>query len=282
MIAFEDAQRIHEWCTGRKAEGLTVGFVPTMGALHEGHVSLVQIARRHTDVVVSSIFVNPTQFNDPSDYEQYPVSLENDTEMLEAAGCDAVFIPAVREIYPQGRTYDLEVDLGYLGECMEAVRRPGHFEGVMQVVKRLLEIVIPDILYLGRKDYQQYRVVSRMVETYGLPVAVEQCPIIREDDGLAMSSRNRRLSPEARRAAVKLSRALSFICGRWKTAAPEELTALQAEWLAKDDLIEVEYLEIVDESSLRPIGGWSESESAVAFIAAWVGGIRLIDNATIY
>jgi pantoate--beta-alanine ligase len=282
MIEFQTSEDIGQWCARLRENGRKVGFVPTMGALHEGHMSLIRIARRECDIVVSSIFVNPTQFNDPADYEQYPVSAEQDKAMLNSEGCDAVFTPAVPEIYPDGREYDLKVDLGYLAECMEAAGRPGHFEGVMQVVKRLLDIVLPDVLYLGRKDYQQFRIVSRMVEACQLPVEVRQCPIIREADGLAMSSRNRRLSPEARTTARRLSGALFAIRDEWQLAPPTALAAKYREILDSDPKIAVEYLEIVDESSLQPLDSWEDAQSAIAFIAAVVGGIRLIDNVIIY
>ena len=253
-----------------------------MGALHEGHMSLIRIARKHCDIVVSSIFVNPTQFNEKADYERYPITLEEDRAMLLSEGCDAVFIPSVPEIYPGSRSYDLEVDLGYIGQCMEAEKRPGHFDGVMQVVKKLLDIVGPDILYLGRKDYQQYRVICKMVETYRLPVEVRECPIVREEDGLAMSSRNRRLSIDARQAAMELHSVLGTIVETWKEYQPDHLTQKYTLKLNEHPLIDVEYLEIVDNETLRTIQSWSGTKSAIVCIAAFVGGIRLIDNATIY
>ncbi|MCP4124547.1 MAG: pantoate--beta-alanine ligase [Bacteroidetes bacterium] len=282
MLEFDKLVNIHEWCSDRRKEGLSIGFVPTMGALHQGHMSLIKIARKNCDIVISSIFVNPTQFNVASDYEKYPITIEEDSLMLKEEGCDAVFIPPVLEIYPESDTYDLDVDLGYIGECMEASKRPGHFEGVMQVVKRLLEIVTPDVLYLGRKDYQQFRVVGKMVETYNLPVKVEQCPIVREDDGLAMSSRNRRLSPEARQAATSLSMSLAAIVDGWQQHDPHHLTQKYTQKLNEHHLIDVEYLDIVDNETLRPINDWNETENAIVCVAAYVGGIRLIDNATIY
>ncbi len=282
MLEFNISKEINLWSKKQRENGLSIGFVPTMGALHEGHLSLIRIARAKNDIVVSSIFVNPTQFNNKRDLEKYPISIAADKEMLESEGCDAVFIPSRNEIYPSGEDYDLDVDLGYIGECMEASHRPGHFEGVMQVVKLLLEIVEPDILFLGRKDYQQYRVVKRMVETYNLPLEVEQCPIIREEDGLAMSSRNRRLTAEERAAGLLLSRALFQIKENWKNDSPDHLTKIYTHQLNSHKLIDVEYLEIADNETLRPVKEWSDSASVIVCIAAIVGEIRLIDNATIY
>lgn len=282
MIEFKIGSDIGKYCDENKVKGLTVGFVPTMGALHEGHMSLIKIAKAKNDLVVSSIFVNPTQFNDKKDYDKYPISVEEDKAMLTKAGCDAVFIPSVQAIYPQSTDYDLKVDLGYLAECLEAKHRPGHFEGVMQVVKRLLDLVRPTTLYLGRKDYQQFLVVKKMVETYQLPINVEQCPIVREVDGLAMSSRNRRLTEQERSAGLQLSYVLRQIKAQWKEKSPEELMTWYKELLNAHPLIEVEYLEIIHSNSLKPIDSWENAEEAMACIAAKVGEIRLIDNTTIY
>ena len=282
MIEFNTSANVHEWCLEIRDDGRKVGFVPTMGALHEGHLSLIRIAREECDTVVASIFVNPTQFNESSDYEKYPVTIEEDKAMLLAEQCDAVFVPGVYEIYPDTKEFDTDVDLGYLATRMEAARRPGHFEGVMQVVKRLLEIVEPDALYLGRKDYQQFMVISKMVETIKIPVDVIECPIIREEDGLAMSSRNRRLSKAGRQAAVHLSQALRNIKEHWRQRTPFEYSTSYFALLNEHPLIDVEYLEIVESASLRSIDDWHEAESAIAFIAAFVDDIRLIDNLTIY
>ena len=282
MIEFKIGKEIGKFCDENKSKGKSVGFVPTMGALHKGHMSLVEIAKSKNDIVVSSIFVNPTQFNDKKDFEKYPNSIAEDKAMLTEAGCNAVFIPSVEEIYPENTDYDLDVDLGYLAECLEAKHRPGHFEGVMQVVKRLLDVDRPTTLYLGRKDYQQYLVVKKMVETYKIPIDVIQCPIIREEDGLAMSSRNRRLTVEERSASLQLSYVLNQIKSKWKMKSPLELMIWYKELLNAHPLIDVEYLEIIDSNSLKPIDNWEVASNAMVCIAAKVGEIRLIDNATIY
>ncbi len=282
MIEFKNSIEINEWCEGLKAKGRTVGFVPTMGALHEGHMSLMHQAKAKSDYVVSSIFVNPTQFNDPKDFEKYPISIVEDKAMLTNAGCDAVFIPAVTEIYPNSTNYDLKVELGYLAECLEAKHRPGHFEGVMQVVKKLLDIVAPDFLFLGRKDYQQFLVVKAMVNHYHIPVEVIQCPIVREADGLAMSSRNRRLSEEEHSAALQLSYVLQQFQQQWKAHTPSQLQVNYHDFLNAHPLINVEYLEVVNAETLQAIDSWTVTPYAMVCVAAKVGEIRLIDNATIY
>jgi pantoate--beta-alanine ligase len=282
MIEFKNSIEINEWCKEIKAKGQTIGFVPTMGALHEGHISLIHQAKAQSDYVVSSIFVNPTQFNDPKDFEKYPISLAEDKAMLTNAGCDAVFIPSVKEIYPESTTYHLKVDLGYLAECLEAKHRPGHFEGVMQVVKKLLDIVEPQFLFLGRKDYQQYLVVKTMVNHYQLPVEVIQCQIVREVDGLAMSSRNRRLSAVEHSAALQLSYALNQIQQQWKLKTPAQLGHFYIDFLNAHPLIKVEYLEVVNAESLQSISEWTMAKSAMVCMAAKIGEVRLIDNATIY
>lgn len=258
-----------------------VGFVPTMGALHEGHISLIKASRSKTNCTVCSIFVNPTQFNDKADFEKYPIQIDHDLEMLLAAGCDAVFVPSVDEIYPQGTTRQADVDLGFIGTTLEAEHRPGHFQGVLQVVKRLLDIVQPDILFMGQKDYQQCMVIARLIEHYQLPVLLKIVETMREKDGLAMSSRNMRLSPEERTSALKLSAALFTIKKNYKTTSLEQLLQEQLTWLSQDELINVEYLAAVNGKTLEPITTFSEDIPTTILIAAKVGNIRLIDNLTV-
>ncbi len=255
-----------------------VGFVPTMGALHEGHISLIKASKSKTNITVCSIFVNPTQFNDKADFEKYPVQIDHDLEMLLAAGCDAVFVPSVEEIYPQGTAQKTEVDLGFIGTTLEAEHRPGHFQGVLQVVKRLLDIVQPDVLFMGQKDYQQCMVIARLIEHYQLPVMLKIIDTMREQDGLAMSSRNMRLSPEARISAKKLSAALFRIKKKLKTTDLSRLLQEQQEILSEDELIRVEYLVAANGKTLEPMTTYSEDTPTTLLIAAIVGNIRLIDN----
>jgi pantoate--beta-alanine ligase len=256
----------------------TVGFVPTMGALHEGHLSLIKASKTKSDITVCSIFVNPTQFNDKKDFEKYPIQIDKDLEMLLDANCDVVFVPNVEEIYPNGTLERTTVDLGFIGKTLDGEHRPGHFEGVLQVVKRLLDIVQPDLLFLGQKDYQQCMVLTKLVEHYQLPVKVEICDTLREKDGLAMSSRNARLNAGERIAAVKISQSLFYIKEHIKDQSIHELIEEQLKFLAEDEIIQVEYLTVVNGKTLEPVDIYQENTPLTALIAAKVGQVRLIDN----
>ena len=258
-----------------------VGFVPTMGALHDGHLSLIQASKSKTDITVCSIFVNPTQFNDKKDFDKYPIQLDRDLEMLLAANCDVVFVPSVEEIYPNGVLEKTDVDLGFIGKTLDAAHRPGHFEGVLQVVKRLLDIVQPDFLFLGQKDYQQCMVLSKLVEHYQIPVIVEICDTLREKDGLAMSSRNIRLTEVERAISVKLSQALFYIKENIANQPIAALIQTQKDILAKDGQIDVEYLIVVNGKTLEPIEEYQKDIPLTTLIAAKIGQVRLIDNVII-
>ncbi|MFN8282201.1 MAG: pantoate--beta-alanine ligase [Chitinophagales bacterium] len=255
-----------------------IGFVPTMGALHQGHISLIEQSKTQTKVTVCSIFVNPTQFNDKKDYDKYPIQLDKDLEMLLAAGCDVVFVPTVEEIYPKGTLDKIKIDLGFIGKTLDAEHRPGHFEGVLQVVKRLLDIVQPDVLFLGQKDYQQCMVLTRLVEHFHLPVEIKICDTLRESDGLAMSSRNARLSADDRQIAVKLSQALFYIKKHISEIPLQQLIVDQTNFIQEDDLIKVEYLVIVNGKTLQPISEYDASIPTTVLVAAKLGEVRLIDN----
>lgn len=259
----------------------SVGFVPTMGALHNGHLSLISTSKSKTDITICSIFVNPTQFNDKKDFDKYPVQIDRDLEMLMHAKCDVVFVPSVEEIYPNGTLDKIDIDLGFIGKTLDATQRPGHFEGVLQVVKRLLDIVQPDSLFLGQKDYQQCMVLHKLVEHYQLPVKIEICETMRENDGLAMSSRNTRLNEEERKIAVKLSQAIFYIKDNIREKPISELIEIQKNSLANDGLIDVEYLIVVNGKTLEPIADFEENVSLAVLIAAKVGQVRLIDNVII-
>lgn len=258
-----------------------IGFVPTMGALHEGHLSLINASKSKTDISVCSIFVNPTQFNDKKDFDKYPIQIDKDLEMLLSAGCDVVFVPSVDEIYPNGTLEKTSVDLGFIGKTLDGEHRPGHFDGVLQVVKRLLDIVQPDLLFLGQKDYQQCMVLTRLVEHYQLPVKIEICPTLREKDGLAMSSRNTRLNNEERKSSVKLSQAIYFIKNSIQHKPIPELIKEQKEILEQDKLIQVEYIVVVNGKNLQPVDVYQKDIPLTVLIAAKVGQIRLIDNVII-
>lgn len=276
MIIYKRAGDLVKSLEKHRAAGRSIGFVPTMGALHEGHISLIAISKRLTSLTVCSIFVNPTQFNDPGDFQKYPVTLERDIPMLEKAGVDILFLPEVAEMYPNG-TKQLETyDLGPLETLLEGKYRPGHFQGVCQVMRRLLEKARPDHLFMGSKDYQQCMVVQRLLAIMGLPTLLHRCPIIREPDGLAMSSRNLRLSPEQRGNATAIYRALMTIKTGFEVN-PVPTLIKNAGRILEAAGFRVDYITIADAVTLEPISGPSPS-GAVALVAAFQGDIRLIDN----
>lgn len=282
MQVFQTAAEIQKYLLEIKILGnKTIGFVPTMGALHQGHLSLIERSKAASTITVCSIFVNPTQFNDKKDYEKYPIQLDNDLELLLGVGCDVVFVPTVEEIYPNGILDIPQVDLGFVGKTLDAEHRPGHFEGVLQVVKRLLDIVQPDFLFLGQKDYQQCMVLNKLIEHYQLPIQIKIGETLREKDGLAMSSRNTRLNPTERQLALKLSQALFFIKKHISEIPIPKLIDEQIAFIQKDNLIKVEYLTIVNGKTLEPISTYNTQIPTTALIAAKIGEVRLIDNVII-
>lgn len=258
-----------------RKEGAKIGFVPTMGALHNGHISLVETAKQNADYTVVSIFVNPTQFNNPEDLEKYPRTVEDDIALLEENGVDAVFVPSVSEVYPESYAAT-EIDLGSLATVMEGEFRPGHFQGVVEVVKRFFDIVQPAIACFGKKDFQQLAIIKYMVEYFHLPVEIISCTTKREPSGLAMSSRNMRLSEGEKEASTVLFKTLQFVEDEWVNYSPNELKKKCIEHINETDL-SVEYFEIVDPKSLQPLNQhWGEK--AVCCVAAFCGDVRLIDN----
>jgi pantoate--beta-alanine ligase len=259
-----------------KTDHKTIGLVPTMGALHQGHISLFKNAKRENGVVVGTIFVNRIQFNNPDDFAKYPKNPEKDIALL-AGLCDILFIPEEKEIYSGMRK--IEVDLGILSSIMEAKFRPGHFDGVAQIVYRLFELIKPDSAYFGQKDLQQYKVIETMANQYQLPVELTMCPIIREDDGLAMSSRNIRLSSDVRSTASKLHIALNYASDLLQFGdSIEQIKTKVANFLSKYKPIELEYFEIVDAGTLVPISNVKAQNEIALCIAANLAGVRLIDN----
>lgn len=258
----------------------STGFVPTMGALHEGHLSLIKESRKHNECTVCSIFINPTQFNDPGDYQRYPVTVEKDIQLLEEAGTDILFLPTVDTIYPGGTGHLPYYELGGLEELLEGKFRPGHFQGVCQVMHRLLQLVQPDNLYMGQKDYQQCLVVARLLTLMQSSVRLHPCPILREPNGLAMSSRNQRLSPQQREMAAALFRVLAYIRDNIRDGDLETLKATALSLLDKN-VFRLDYLEIAHTESLEPVKHWDGHSPLVVLIAAFLGEVRLIDNMTI-
>ena len=259
---------------------LSIGFVPTMGTLHKGHLSLIEIAAAQNDAVVVSIFVNPTQFNNPDDLRNYPRDLESDLEILKSTNCQIVFSPGDDEIYPDENSKKRNFNFGHLGRIMEGKYRPGHFNGVANVVKRLFEIVKPAKAYFGQKDIQQFQIIQYLTRNYlsNLAIQLVKCPIIREKDGLAMSSRNVLLTDEQRRSAVLISKSLFNAKEIFNQYEPEKLKYKIIGELNADPNLEVEYLEIVNDTDLKVIGRWDDAEKILACIAVKVGNVRLIDN----
>lgn len=279
MLLIKDIPVLQAYLASRSKAGESIGFVPTMGALHQGHFSLVETALSANACTVCSIFVNPTQFNDPADFEKYPVTLDSDILGLERAGCSVLFLPSATSLYPAG-TRGLETyELGFLDTVFEGPNRPGHFQGVCQVVRRLLEAVKPQNLYMGQKDYQQCMVVSRLLEIMGSSVRLYTCPTLREADGLAMSSRNRRLSDAGREKANGIYQALSLIKNDLK-AGPVEPVLSRGRALLEEKGFQPEYLSLADARRLEPVTHWDGQQPLVALAAAFLEGVRLIDNMT--
>ncbi|MBN2611868.1 MAG: pantoate--beta-alanine ligase [Bacteroidales bacterium] len=260
-----------------KRTSFNVGFVPTMGALHEGHLSLLKSSKEKDHCTVVSIFVNPTQFNDKNDFEKYPRNVDKDLEILESAGCNIVFVPNEKEIYPEPDTRVF--DFGGLDQVMEGQCRPGHFNGVAQVVTRLFKIVKPCRAYFGYKDFQQLAIIRFIVKKYNIPVEIVACPIVRESTGLAMSSRNTRLCESDRAKASKISKVLFYLKDRYNSFhSVKEMQAYVAGELTLNDGFDLEYFEVVDEETLLPPDSLQQPVSKVGCIAVWIGGVRLIDN----
>ena len=278
MKVIRKADELRAWSAEQRAAGLTLGFVPTMGALHDGHLSLVARARENNDAVAVSVFVNPTQFNNPDDLKTYPRTEEADLAKLKAAGVDVAFVPTVEEMYPEPDTRVFE--LGPVAEVMEGKMRPGHFNGVAQVVSRLFVMVNPTHAYFGEKDFQQIAVIRKMVELEGGfgGLQIVDVPIKREADGLAMSSRNVRLSPELRAVAPGIYKALQAGVEYARNHSVEETTEYVVNQINTIDGLETEYFQIVDGKTCQPISDWSESEMPVGCVTVFAGDVRLIDN----
>jgi pantoate--beta-alanine ligase len=277
MIIFKQPTDIHSFLLKKKNEKLVTGFVPTMGALHAGHIALIKKAQLENDLVICSIFVNPTQFNDTRDFEKYPITIEKDIFSLEKAGCDVLFLPTVIAIYPSGVNRSTNYNLGYLETIMEGKFRPGHFQGVCQVVRRLLEITIADRLYLGQKDFQQCLVIKKMIADFHIDTKTVICDTQREANGLAMSSRNKRLVETERESAAAIHSALLYIKGAAKEKSINQLKEDATAQLTKKGF-KVDYVEIATTDKLEALTMWDGKTSAVALIAAFLGEVRLIDN----
>lgn len=275
MLVFKTRAALGSFLSKFYSANRSIGFVPTMGALHEGHLSLIERAKSECDVVICSIFVNPTQFNDPKDLEKYPRPIEHDIQLLEEVKCDALFLPEVEEIYTGKEHW--AIDLEGLDQILEGKTRSGHYQGVTQVVKILFDIVAPTKAFFGQKDYQQLLVIRKMVTKLGLDVQVVMCPTVRENDGLAMSSRNIRLSAIERKNALALYHALQLAQSEFQVKSIPEILEHATNYLKTSEGIDLDYFQICDGSSLEPTTD-KHAASLVALVAAQLGQIRLIDN----
>jgi pantoate--beta-alanine ligase len=295
MIFFNSKGPFIEYMAKVRNEGKIIGFVPTMGALHNGHISLINRAKQSCDLVVCSIFVNPTQFNNSSDLDKYPRTLDTDKLLLEKAACDVVFAPEVSEIYSKEElerkaqnkedkswTNGKIIDFGQLDKVMEGAQRPGHFNGVAQIVSKLFRIVQPHMAFFGQKDFQQLAIIKSMVKQLDLPVEIIACPILREKDGLAMSSRNVRLTAEQREKVPLISQTLFKLKEIYSQHSPAQLKNIVTEQFASIPEMKLAYIEIVDATTLQPITDFKKTKNAVACIAVELGNLRLIDNVILY
>lgn len=282
MIICRSSEELKQHLPDKDTDNYSVGFVPTMGALHQGHISLLNCAKKKTAFTVVSLFVNPTQFNDPEDYEKYPRNIDTDLNLLERNGCDLVFIPSYEDIYPQG-VADKTYDLGNLDKVMEGPSRPGHFNGVAMVVHRLFELVEPTDAFFGEKDFQQLAIIKYLVTSLNLSITIHGCPILRENNGLAMSSRNERLTSEQREEAAVIYATLKEAREQWnRFSSTDELKGFVINKINDNPYLQVEYFELVDANTLQELVDIANANEAVGCVAVYAGNIRLIDNIRFY
>ena len=277
MIIFKKKIDISNYIVNYKKTSGKIGFIPTMGALHKGHISLIEASKKTDTLTICSIFVNPTQFNNTADFKKYPVTIEKDIDMLEKAGCNVLFLPSVEEIYPADSSTTLPYELGFIETVLDGKYRPGHFQGVCNVVQRLLDIVQPNTIYLGQKDYQQCIIIKKLTELIQSPTQIIICPTLRESDGLAMSSRNMRLTSVERIKAVRISEVLLFIKQEIKPGNLQDLKQRCINYLTNEGY-NVDYVEIADATNLILLQNWDGKTKLVALVAAFLNEVRLIDN----
>jgi len=277
MQLYTTVRNLQKSISQNKQNGQKIAFVPTMGALHAGHLSLVKKAKQHADLVVVSIFINPSQFNNQQDLLKYPRMLEQDAYLLEQIDCEILFVPLASEVYPAGLNPELKLELGILDQVLEGEFRPGHFKGMLEVVYRLLDIVQPDILIMGQKDFQQFTLVFHMIRQLKIPVQLIIGETLRESDGLAMSSRNMRLSAEMRKIVPIIYQVLLELKNQLYISEIDDLLSRELEKLNASGLI-TDYLRIVDGISLEPVLNPKNHDCIVACVACWAGDVRLIDN----
>lgn len=280
MKVFSKITKTTAFIQKQKTSGLTIGFVPTMGALHEGHLSLMRHAKSENDLLVVSIFVNPIQFNNKKDLEKYPKTFDADSLMLEEVGCDILFAPSAIEMYPEPilKNYNF----GLLGDVMEGANRPGHFNGVAIVVKKLFEICLPTKSYFGEKDFQQLAIINKLVKIENLDVEIIPCPIVRESDGLAMSSRNSRLSNEQRQIAPFIHKTLVQARNLAGINSVNDVKIWVENKFESNVAFQLEYFEIANDTDLQKVSNWNDAENIMGFVVANMGNVRLIDNIRLF
>lgn len=277
MLIYYSIRQLQSFLNEQRNKNSSIGFVPTMGALHAGHLSLIEKSKELANVTVCSIFVNPTQFNNPKDLEKYPRTIENDTKLLQEVNCDVLFLPEASDIYPKKETLEV-FDFGDIEHVMEGKHRPGHFNGVGQVISRFFDIIHPDYAFFGEKDFQQLAIINRLVELKDYSVKIVPCIIARANDGLALSSRNARLNERQRAIATIIHQAITKAKQLRSTSSPSELEKMVFNEIDKSPEFTVEYVEICDDKHLQRAQDWSENNTYRIFIAAFCGDVRLIDN----
>lgn len=276
MLVVDTIAQLRSYLAVSRSKGKSIGLVPTMGALHEGHASLVERSIKENEVTIVSVFVNPTQFNDKGDLERYPRTLEADCQLLKKLGADCVFAPTVEEVYPEPDTR--QFDFTPLDKVMEGIYRPGHFNGVAQIVSKLFIYVEPDRAYFGEKDFQQLAIIREMVRQMNFDLEIVGCPIVREQDGLALSSRNALLTLEQRHTALAISKSLFTSVDYAKSHSLTETKQMVENSIAATDGLELEYYEVVDGNTLQPVSSWDDADYIVGCITVYCGKVRLIDN----
>ncbi len=278
MEIISTVKQLNIFLENAKLQGHSIGFVPTMGALHNGHLSLIKEAKKTNQIVVCSIFVNPTQFNNKTDLAKYPRNLEADATLLSSIKCDVLFAPSIKEVYPKNLNTILDLNFKGLDKMMEGEFRPGHFAGMAQVVKRLLDMVQPDKLYMGQKDFQQFTIVALMIKQLKLKTRLVVCKILREKNGLAMSSRNERLTADIRSRASIIYKTIKAAHRKIDTHSIKEIETVAMAKLASEPDFKPEYFRIVDGKTLKPVKDINKHKYVVACVACWAGDVRLIDN----
>jgi pantoate--beta-alanine ligase len=276
MQVFKHTAGLIDFLNLYRSKGAIIGFVPTMGALHKGHLSLVNESLKNSDLTIVSIFVNPTQFNNPNDLRNYPRNFEQDRQLLEKTGCHAIFVPSEEEMYPEPDNRVFKFD--GIDTIMEGEHRPGHFNGVAQIVSKFFEIVKPHKAFFGQKDFQQLAIIRQLVAIEKYQIDIVACPIIREDDGLAMSSRNLLLTTEHRQISPIIHQTLMKAVSLCQTKSPAEITEWVTETINRTQILEVEYFQIVNSKTLIPVKSFNEKGEKTGCIAVWAGKVRLIDN----